>query len=245
VRYDWGVTPTRSADERLLDNVAWHALTSVQAGFAQTVGGAARFDPEVSVFSALAANGAASWRDLAELVGADGVAVLFGGEVPAAAPDGWTVRAHGIGHQMLLDRLTAVPLPDSRPLGPTDVEAMTALVELAQPGPFRPRTVELGDYHGVFADGRLVAMAGERQKVPGYTEISAVCTHPSARRRGLGAAMTARVAQGILDCGETPFLQLTHDNHAARRVYEALGFRFRREVRILVAEPPRVGRSSP
>ena len=234
------MTPNRSArNERVLDNVAWHALTTVQAEFAQTVGAAARFDPDVSVFAGLADDGEQAWADLAALVGPGGVAVLFGGEVPGTAPAGWPVHATGVGHQMVLDELAPVTLPDSRPLGPEDVEAMTELVELAQPGPFRPRTIELGDYHGVVEDGRLVAMAGERQKLPGFTEISAVCTHPDARRRGLGAAMTAQVAQGILDRGETPFLHLTDDNHPARRVYEALGFRFRREVRILVTGPPR------
>jgi GNAT superfamily N-acetyltransferase len=241
VRYDWGVLPSGSTDERLLDNLTWHALTSVQAGFAQTAGGAARFMPEMSVFAGLADTGPAAWLDLATLVGAGGVAVLFGGEVPPGPPDGWTVHATGLGHQMVLDRLVPAPLPDSRPLGPDDVEEMTALVELAQPGPFRPRTIELGDYHGVFEDGRLVAMAGERQKVPGATEISAVCTHPDARRRGLGAAITTRVAQGILDRSEAPFLHLDHHNHAARRVYESLGFRVRRQVQILVTEAPRVG----
>ena len=111
------------------------------------------------------------------------------------------------------------------------------LVALAQPGPWRPRTIELGDYHGVFDGDRLVAMAGERQKVVGGTEVSAVCTHPDARRRGLGAGITARVVRGILDRGETPFLHHSDEN-PARTVYEALGFHLRRSVQLVIVRPP-------
>jgi predicted GNAT family acetyltransferase len=114
---------------------------------------------------------------------------------------------------------------------------MAALVALTEPGPWRPRTIELGDYHGVFDGDQLVAMAGERQKIPGCTEVSAVCTHPDARRRGLGAAVTAQVVRGILERGETPFLHHTAEN-PARTVYEALGFRFRREVQLVIVRPP-------
>ncbi len=244
MRYDCAVDtgptnpdPTRP-DPTLLDNVTWHALTTRQSHVAERVGAAARFHPEVSVFAALADPADPAWDDLASVVGPGGVAVLFGGGVPQAAPAGWTVHATGVGHQMVLDELVPAPLPDSRPLTTADVGEMTALVELAQPGPFRPRTIELGGYHGVFEHGRLVAMAGERQQVPGYSEISAVCTHPDARRRGLGAAITTQVACEILARGEVPFLHHTHDNHGARRVYEALGFRFRRAVRILVVAAP-------
>jgi ribosomal protein S18 acetylase RimI-like enzyme len=236
VRYDCGVIP----DDSVLDNVTWHALTTVQAGFADVLGAARRYEPLVSVFCAIDAGADDDWADLAALVGAEGVAILFRGDVPER-PEGWTTVVAGVGHQMVLHDLAPVPLPDSRPLGPDDVDQMTALVELAQPGPFRPRTIELGDYHGVFDDDRLVAMAGERQKVPGFTEVSAVCVHPDARRRGLGAAITARVAQGILDRGEVPFLHHSEDNHDARRVYEALGFRFRREVGLVIAQPPSAG----
>jgi ribosomal protein S18 acetylase RimI-like enzyme len=244
VRYDCAVDagptipyPTRP-DPTLLDNVTWHALTTRQVHVAERVGRAARFVTEVSVFAGLAVPSDPAWDDLAAVVGPGGVAVLFGGGVPQVAPGGWTVHATGAGHQMVLEEFAPAPLADARPLTVVDVAEMTALVELAQPGPFRPRTIELGGYHGVFEGGRLVAMAGERQQVPGYSEISAVCTHPGARGRGLGAAITTRVAQEILARGEVPFLHHTHDNHRARRVYEALGFRFRREVHILVASPP-------
>ena len=107
---------------------------------------------------------------------------------------------------------------------------MLALVELTRPGPFAVRTVDLGGYVGVFDGDRLVAMAGQRLAPPGFREISAVCTHPDFRGRGLAAGLTALVARGILERGERPFLHHASDNDPARRVYETLGFQFRRQV---------------
>ena len=230
--------------DELLDNVTWHALTTVQARFAEAYGDARRYDPDVSVFAAIDTGSASEWDDLAQLVGSGGTAALFRADMPEV-PDAWAVLVDGIGHQMVFDptdaatraRLDAVTPPDTRLLTVEDEPQMATLVELAQPGPWRPRTVELGDYHGVFDGDRLVAMAGERQKVPGATEVSAVCTHPDARRRGLGAGVTARVVQGILERGETPFLHHSEEN-PARTVYEALGFRLRRAVQLVIARPP-------
>ena len=107
---------------------------------------------------------------------------------------------------------------------------MLALVELTRPGPFAVRTVELGGYVGVYDGDTLVAMAGQRLAPPGFREISAVCTHPDYRGRGLAAGLTSLVARRIVERGEEPFLHHAADNEPARRVYEALGFEFRREV---------------
>jgi len=102
---------------------------------------------------------------------------------------------------------------------------MLDLVARAQPGPFRKRTIDLGRYLGIRTeDGRLVAMAGERLRMPGWTEVSAVCTDPEFRGKGLGARLTLAVAAGILARGELPFLHTVHDNDNAIRLYERLGF---------------------
>ena len=155
--------------------------------------------------------------------------MLFRPSLPEPPP-GWTRLGGGVGHQMVLRELAAVDVPDARSLGPDDAPEMMALVELTRPGPFAARTVELGGYVGVFDDGQLVAMAGERLRVPGGCEISAVCTRPDHRGRGLAAGLTALVARAVLARGEQPFLHHASDNDPARRVYESLGFEFRREV---------------
>jgi predicted GNAT family acetyltransferase len=85
---------------------------------------------------------------------------------------------------------------------------------------------------------RLIAMAGERIRFPGHTEISAVCTHPDARGRGLATALTRHVARAILDRGETPILHVRRDNHDAIRVYERLGFTVRRGIDFVLYRTP-------
>ena len=114
--------------------------------------------------------------------------------------------------------------PEAVRLTAADVPEMTALVERTKPGPFLPRTIELGTYLGIRdGDGALIAMAGERMHPVGWTEISAVCTAPEARGRGLASRLIRAVAHGIRTRGEIPFLH-TSDDNPARRLYDAMGF---------------------
>ena len=112
-------------------------------------------------------------------------------------------------------------------LGDDDVPEMLALTALTNPGPFLPRTIEMGDYVGVRDEGKLVAMAGERFRVPGWTEVSAVCTAPTHRGRGLATRLLRAVAAGIEARGEGVFLHVVATNTGAIRLYEALGFSIR------------------
>ncbi len=148
----------------------------------------------------------------------------------------------GDGHQMVptgafaaLPRLPTVDPSTGRrvtlrSLGVDDLDDMIALVALTEPGPFRPRTIELGGYIGIFHDDELVAMAGQRLRPPGYCEVSAVCTHPDARRRGYASIVTTRVATAIAERGETPFLHVASTNTSGLALYEHLGFATRRVV---------------
>jgi predicted GNAT family acetyltransferase len=106
---------------------------------------------------------------------------------------------------------------------------MLALVKQTQPGPFSERTIEMGRYLGHRADGRLVAMAGERMRCPGFAEVSAVCTDPGYRGRGLGGALTLAVAQHIRGRGDEAFLHVAEENVTAQRLYLELGFTVRRD----------------
>ena len=123
---------------------------------------------------------------------------------------------------------------DAVVLAAEDVPEMLDLVNLTQPGPFLPRTIEMGQYLGVRQDGQLVAMAGERLHLTGFCEISAVCTHPDHRGRGYAGALTTMVAEAILERQETPFLHVAHGNDGALRLYMKLGFRIRTEIPIAV-----------
>ncbi|MEV4297112.1 GNAT family N-acetyltransferase [Microbispora rosea] len=133
-----------------------------------------------------------------------------------------------------------VPAPDDEAvrLEAADVPEMLDLVARTQPDPFRPRTIEMGTYLGIRRRGALVAMAGERLHPPGWTEISAVCTHPAFRRQGLASRLVPAVAAGIRARGETPFLHAAPTNTPAIRAYEALGFRLRRRTSFVIVRVP-------
>jgi predicted GNAT family acetyltransferase len=112
---------------------------------------------------------------------------------------------------------------------------MLALATLTQPGPFRARTHELSQFWGVKDEqGQLLAMAGERLKLPGMSEVSGVCTHPDARGQGLAALLSRHVASEIVRRGEVPFLHAYAGNAAAIGLYERLGFRGNGTVEALV-----------
>jgi predicted GNAT family acetyltransferase len=123
-------------------------------------------------------------------------------------------------------------------LGPEDVPELLELTRRTQPGPFRPRTIELGSYLGVRRDGALVAMAGQRLHPPGWTEISAVCTHPDHRGQGLASALVRALGHEIRGRGERPFLHAAATNDTAIALYESLGFAVRRAVTFLAVEAP-------
>lgn len=222
----------------VLDALVWHALTTSHRHLAQGAGLARRYQPEVAGFVAIAEQSPRAWGDLADLIGPGELAMLSGDDI--RPPADWTIEGGGHGYQMILPELGHAPNIDADivQLVPGDVPAMLALVELTQPGPFRPRTIELGTYVGVFAGGELIAMAGERLQTPEFTEVSAVCTHPTARGRGIAAALTHEVAAGIAGRGQTPILHVAEHNHDAQRVYERLGFVERRKLAFVAVRSP-------
>jgi ribosomal protein S18 acetylase RimI-like enzyme len=212
----------------VLTNAVWHSLLNAHAPHADEHGVARRYDPDVSVFHGIDEPSEDAWDDLAALA-TNGVVVLFRESPLPEPPAGWKVLFAGEGHQMVRkDSGADVPeLPDiatMRPLTDDDVPAMVDLVTRTEPGPFRPRTIDLGGYIGIFHDEVLVAMAGQRLHPPGYVEVSAVCTDPSARRRRYASIVTVAVAEAIAETGETPMLHVADDNPNARAVYEQLGF---------------------
>lgn len=227
---------TSSVADAVLDNAVWHALTTHHAELAEVVGSARRYPPDMSPFCAVEVLDVDGWAWLATL---GGTVTLFRDHIPAPPP-GWRTVGAGGGHQMVLGDLAPVAEVPFVTLGPDDAGEMLGLVEASRPGPFAARTVELGRYLGMRdADGFLVAMAGERLRVPGFTEVSAVTTHPDARGRGYATGLTAEICSGILARGERPVLHVAEGNQSARRVYERLGFAERRLVRFATLEPPR------
>jgi ribosomal protein S18 acetylase RimI-like enzyme len=223
-------------ETHLLDNPAWAALAGPQSHLGEVRAKAARFHPDVSPFAALSDSGdPQSWQDLAALVGPGSATAVIGA---TALPAGWTVLGQGSGVQMVGEALEVAPDPGLLPLTAADVPAMLELVERTKPGPFRPRTIEMGNYLGIKESGRLVAMAGERLKPLGWTEISAVCTDATHRGKGLATRLVRAVGDAIRQRGDVPFLHAAASNTSAIRLYEQLGFVVRRRPEFVFVRSP-------
>jgi ribosomal protein S18 acetylase RimI-like enzyme len=225
-----------STDEALLDNPVFAALSGAHARFAQARGRALRYPVDVAPFLGLPSQPSADdWEDAASLVVPGTFAAVL--QSGAEAPPGWTtLRAFDLV-QMIAERVTGVDYPEAISLGAADVPEMLELVAETEPGPFLNRTIELGDYLGIRCDGALVAMAGERLRFDGWTEISGVCTMPTHRGRGLASGLIRALIGGIKLRSDRPFLHVVSTNTSAIRIYQELGFRVRRSATITVMTP--------
>lgn len=219
-----------------LDNPVWYALKGPLSRFAKgsADGRAVGFMREVSIFNAVERLDAEGWEALAQFAGVGGAVFLFRDEVPAV-PRGWKELARVPTLQLVAGDLSPVPELEVTRLAEADAPEMVALAKLTEPGPFLPGTPRLGTYVGVRSQGRLVAMAGERFQPPGWTEISAVCTHPDARRQGLAAALSLWMARHVKERGDEVFLHVVETNSEAQKLYEAIGFVARRTVEVVGA----------
>jgi ribosomal protein S18 acetylase RimI-like enzyme len=172
------------------------------------------------------------YEALAQILSGDTVALFL--DSKPVLPESWTMVVSGDMYQMTFEAPPpAKPNQAIRRLTPADVPEMLALTRLTEPGPFLPKTIDLGAYYGIHDSGTLVAMAGERLRLTGFTEVSAVCTHPNFRGRGHGNALMSVVISGILDRGETPFLHVRIENPAIG-LYKKLGFQIRTHLYLAV-----------
>jgi GNAT superfamily N-acetyltransferase len=156
---------------------------------------------------------------------------------PLSIPADWRLLNERWIEQMVCEEPPVeAPAEGIVELGADDVPAMLALTAATQPGPFGPRTYEMGRYIGIRDGERLVAMAGERLKLEAWTEISAVCTDPQYAGRGYAERLMRVLMAHVAGEGRRPMLHVKNEN-GAKRLYERLGFRVRREIRLTVLRP--------
>lgn len=217
-------------DTSALDNPFWSSLRTVHAGIALQAGDVARYPAEYAPFLGVADADAGVADGLAALV-APGEAVYLLGVAPRRLPAGWRLEAFRPLAQMVrtapLEVVGDSVIVELTRAHRDDVLALTALV---YPHYFRPRTMELGRYFGIYEDGRLAAMIGERLGMPGLREMSAICTHPDFNGRGHARRLTAMLSNDTLARGGLPFLHVSHENYRALRLYERMGYRHRRDI---------------
>jgi ribosomal protein S18 acetylase RimI-like enzyme len=220
-------------EEALLDNPGYASLCGPHAQLAQVRGRARRYPADVAPFLALPSPPTAQdWQDAADLVPAGTyVAGRYG---DAQLPAGWRAVQQFDLVQMIEEHVTGEDWPEAVSLGAADVPEMLELIAKTEPGPFLTRTIELGDYVGIRRDGELIAMAGERFHVDGWTEISAVCTKPENRGEGLASKLVGALIAGIHRRSERAFLHAMSTNTGAIRLYQSLGFRVRQHAMLTV-----------
>jgi predicted GNAT family acetyltransferase len=217
-----------------LDYPIWTALTTRQAAVAEGGALARRYPVPIAPFAALTDTSAESFAALGALMSPSDIAVLFTPDA-VTPPDNFKILLAETGEQM-----TGTPAEtpargvEIARLGVDDVPAMMELTALTKPGPFGVRTHELGMFLGIRVDGQLAAMAGERMKPGNYTEITAVCVHPSHRGRGYGQMLLSAVSRQIVARGEIPFLHVFTSNEAAIALYRRQGMEIRRRLHVTV-----------
>jgi predicted GNAT family acetyltransferase len=217
-----------------LDHPVWHALISSQRALAEGGAQARRYPPAIAPFAAMADNSPESFAALGALMSMSDQAVLFTPD-PVAAPSEFKILLATTGEQMIGPCAeTSHHAAEIVTLGVDDVPAMTQLTNLTKPGPFTPRSHELGTFLGIRIDGVLVAMAGERMKPANHTEITAVCVHPAYRGRGYAQILLAAVSRQISTRGEIPFLHVFSDNERAIALYRRQGMAIRRRLCVTV-----------
>jgi ribosomal protein S18 acetylase RimI-like enzyme len=210
----------------VLNNPIWHALSTEQRGFAEGNDLAKRFPTDVAPLGAMRDQSPVAYEALEEILSGEPVALFL--EAEPAPPGGWEILHSDRMYQMICDGpVGGYEGQEFRELNRADIPEMLELTKLTEPGPFRVRTIELGTYLGIHDSGALVAMAGERLHLTGFTEVSAVCTHPDFRGKGFGNALVSAVASRIVERREMPILHVRAGNTSAIRLYEKLGFKIR------------------
>ena len=225
-----------------LDNPSWQALTGEQRRFGLVGERAACYPADVSPIAAVADQSAEALRELAGFVAPRRYVVVFApgaieGDLEqlwrkaAVVPLSQWICAAPVAEQGGRDSVDWVELTDAH------ADDMYRLAKATDPGPFERRTNRLGDYIGVFVDGQLVAMAGERLCFRGYREVSAVCTDAAHQGRGYAQKLVAEIARRQQRAGCVPFLHVRIGSAAERqatRVYQKLGFAKRLDTALTV-----------
>ena len=212
--------------EHPLDNPIWQSLAHRHRGLALESGGVLRYPAEIAPFLGVPGPDAALAPAVETLVAA-GETVLLLGQVPAA-PAGWSLTHLGDLAQMVCEApLPEVDGPGFIELGEEHRPDVLALTALVYPHYFRPHTMKLGRYFGMYVDGRLAAIIGERMGPPGWRELSAICTHPDFLGRGYARRLMAWLSNDLLAQGLTPFLHVSRQNGRALALYQDNGFRTR------------------
>jgi predicted GNAT family acetyltransferase len=223
----------------VLDRPIWSALATRHQAFAQGDGLAKRYLSSIVPFAATGADDAESLQALGRLIPPLESAILVQADAISLPAELSAISTASLVQMIAEQPLQIVSDERVQPLTQHDAAEMLALAMVTKPGPFTLEALSLGDFWGVRIEGRLAAMAGERMKQPGHTELSGVCSHPDFRGAGLGRLLSLFVANKIMARGEVPYLHAYANNVAATGLYQSIGFRLRSTMNMAVVQRAR------
>ena len=211
-----------------LDNPVWHALNETHSPYKIEFRNIKFYHPDYCPFGAFE-------NEMGIADGIDGYSKLCNNFFVVGNKPSLFNRIQLLNvlvcNQMIIDeRIDSISQEKIVELGDDHSKELFDLVNLVQPGYFKPKTQLLGDYYGIYQQGKLVAVTGQRMKMNQYTEVSAVVTHPDFVGRGFAKQLVAHTVNKIFDQSKIPFLHVTESNVAAIALYEKLGFRTRRKI---------------
>lgn len=218
----------------LLDNMVWSAISTGNRDIAMLDGDVGSYRPDIAPFVGLKERNEENLQKLYDHIPAGRrVAISYLTPIPLDETK-WKTLHHMDSCQMVYE----YPVNDFTtknsglivPLTDEHIPQMLELTTLTRPGPFLENTILFGNYYGIFIDGRLAAMTGQRMHPIPYLEISAVCTHPDFRGHGYAKALMLHVMKLILDRSFIPFLHVLASNTTAIQLYESIGYRTRRRL---------------
>lgn len=220
----------------ILDNMIWNAISTGNRDIALLDGDVGCYQPDIAPFVGLKQLNETNLQKLHDFIPADRrVAIAYFNEI-SLGENKWEVIRQMECCQMVyeypVNTFTTAQTHLIVPLTTEHVPQMLELTRLTKPGPFLQRTILFGNYFGIFIDGRLAAMTGQRMHPVPYMEVSAVCTHPDFRGRGYAKACMLHVMKLILDNSFIPFLHVLTSNASAIALYESIGFRTRTKLNI-------------
>jgi N-acetylglutamate synthase-like GNAT family acetyltransferase len=223
------MTYQKNLEEKKLDNPVWHSLNEAHSEFSVEYDDIRFYQPAYCPFGGFVAPNTTStginrYSLLTNSFFVVGDRPVFTNKVQ--------LKKELVCNQMLLkeefDFVVSEFITELKTI--SQKNDLLKLVNLVQPGYFKSKTSDLGNYYGIYKENQLIAVTGERMKMDKFTEVSAVVTHPEHTRKGYAKQLIKYTTDSIFKENKIPYLHVAASNIGAIKLYEKLGFTTRRKI---------------
>lgn len=215
-------------EDNKLDNPVWHSLSETHQIFSVDYSGIKFYHPDYCPFGGFdISDNISKYIDEYSTL-ADNFFIV--GDKPELS-NRLVLKKELVCLQMIInDKIDIETKEDIIALSNQHTDALFQLVTLVQPGYLKKKTALLGNYFGIFKNGQLISVTGERMKMNDFVEVSAIVTHPDHTGLGYAKQLIAHTINNIFNQSKTPYLHVAETNIGAIRLYEKLGFSTRRKM---------------